>query len=107
MKLANYVTQEDVLELATKTGGAADREVAMAALQAKKSISENGLAPKEISEGEFKHSVEQALKAACWAREDVATVLILQPAILRRLDALRILLLAVLVLLVYIAYRLS
>ena len=107
MKLANFVTPEDILELATKTGSAADREVAWASLQAKKSIFKDGLAPKEISEGEFKHSVQQALKAACWAREDVAAVLILQSSVLRRLDALKRLLLAVIVLLVYIAYRLS
>jgi ribosome-binding protein aMBF1 (putative translation factor) len=107
MKLANYVTPEDVLELLAKEGDAVDREFASAALLAKKGSMENGLAPKEILEGEFKYSVQQGLKAAGWAREDAAAVLILQPSILRRLDALRRLLLLVLALLAYIAYRLS
>jgi len=59
-----------------------------------------------VAPGEFKYSVQQGLKAACFAREDAASILLIQPAILRRLDALKRLAWVAIGLIAYIAYRL-
>ena len=107
MNNAGYGNQQALLEQGAKTGSAADRAFYEAARQAKEGVKTYGLLPAEVAPGEFKYSVQQGLKAACFAREDAASILLIQPAILRRLDALKRLAWVAIGLLAYIAYRLS
>jgi len=90
-----------------KKSSAADRSFFTAGQQAHHSVKENGLLPRRNADGEFEYDLQQGLKAACHGREDVVAVLILQRDLLARLDRNHKLLLAALVLLVYIAYRLT
>lgn len=88
-------------------GSCADRDYFSAALTAKRSAESDGLFGVPDEEGMPKFTVQQGLKAACYGREDAAATLIIQYAILKRLDYTKHLLWLVIFLLAYIAYRLS
>lgn len=92
---------------AARNGSSADREFFEAGLAARRSVKEDGLMARRTENGDLRYSVQQGLRAACFAREDVAGSLILQRAILHRLDGLRKLAWLALGVLVYIAYRVS
>jgi hypothetical protein len=97
---------EKQMEIAKK-GSAADHDFFHAAQLAKTSAKENDLHPYRNENGELKYNVQQGLKAACYAREDIAAVLMIQQAVLRRLDRNRSLLWVTILLLAYIAYCVS
>ena len=62
-----------------------NRDFYGAALIAKHSAQQDELFPAISEYGETRYSVQQGLKAACHAREDVTAILIIQQALLRRL----------------------
>ena len=62
-----------------------------AALVAMRSAQQDELYPTIGEYGEIRYTVQQGLKAACHAREDVTAILIIQQAVLRRLQGLRVL----------------
>lgn len=90
-----------------KKASAAARDFFSAAQIARRSAKENGILPVRNEHGEFRYTMQQGLKAACHAREDIAATLQIQLAVLQRLDRNRNLLWAAIVLLGYVAYRLS
>lgn len=90
-----------------KKASAADRDFFGAAQSARRSVKQDELLPVRDQFGEFRYTVRQGLKAACYAREDAAATLELQRAVLRRLDRNQHLLWVSIALLAYIAYRLS
>jgi hypothetical protein len=97
---------ENHMEEAKKASAAA-RDFFGAAQIARHSARENGILPIPNKHGEFRHTIQQGLKTACHAREDVAAALQIQLAVLKRLDRNRNLLWVAIVLLGYVAYRLS
>lgn len=90
-----------------KKASAAARDFFGAAQIARRSAKENGILPVRNEHGEFRYTIQQGLKAACHAREDIVTTVHIQLAVLQRLDRNRNLLLVAIVLLGYVAYRLS
>lgn len=90
-----------------KKASAADRDFFGAAQIARRSAKENGILPVRDEHGEFRYTIQQGLKAACHAREDIAATVGIQLAILKRLDRNRNLLCVAIILLAYVAYRLS
>jgi hypothetical protein len=90
-----------------KKSSAADREFFAAAQYARHAAEQNGLLPARNQEGDYEYTPQQGLKAACHAREDAAATLVIQRALLHRLDRNRNLLWVAIALLVYVAYRLS
>lgn len=91
----------------TKKASAAAKDILNACQIARRSAKENGILPVRNEDGEFRWTIQQGLKAACHAREDVAATLLIQAAILRRLDRNRNLLWVGIIILGYVAYRLS
>jgi len=91
-------------ESAIKAGGTI-KELAVAAKMAKSSIESDGLMPTKGEYGEWTYTTEQGAKAACYAREDAATTLILQTVSLAHLRGIKRLLLGCVCLLAYIAYK--
>ena len=89
-----------------KKSSAADWSFFSAGQRARLSVKENGLIPQRNADGEFEYELQQGLKAACHGREDTVTVLVLQRDILVRMDRNYKLLVGILVLLLYVAYRL-
>lgn len=89
---------------AINTGGVM-RELAVAAKIAKSGIESDGLMPTKGEYGEWTYTAEQGAKAACYAREDAATTLILQAMSLAHLRRIRWLLWGCVCLLAYIAYK--
>ncbi|MDD5319410.1 MAG: hypothetical protein PHD43_02125 [Methylococcales bacterium] len=87
--------------------GSIDRDFFGAALTAKRFARQDGLHPSRDEYGEIYYTTEQGIKAACHAREDVTAILIIQQAVLRRLQGLRMLGWACVLLLCYIAFRIS
>jgi len=71
-----------------KRGGAGAELVAAVRL-ARQGRTEAGLDCEYTETGEAKFNVQQGLKAAVYAREDVAATLILQVKIIQRLDRLQ------------------
>ena len=86
---------------------AVDRVFFAAGRQAKRNAEENDLLPIRNEFGEHEYAVQQGLKAACHGREDTTAVLLLQRDLLLRLDRNRNLTWLAIMLLFYIAYRLS
>ncbi len=78
-----------------------------AALFAMRSAQQDELYPEVRKYGETRYTVQQGLKAACHARQDVASILAIQQAVLRRLQGLRVLAWVCLAILAYIAFRVS
>jgi hypothetical protein len=77
------------------------------ALVAMRSAQQDGLHPTFDEFGEPHYEAQQGLKAACQVREDAMATLLIQQAVLRRLQGLRVLAWVCLALLCYIAIRLS
>lgn len=90
-----------------KKASAAASDFFSAGQKARNSAKENGILPTRNEHGEFRYTVQQGLKAACHAREDVAAIAQIQLTILQRLDRNRNLLWIVIVFLFYIAFRIS
>lgn len=90
-----------------KTKNGASRDFFGAAQMAKRGSKQDDLMPYRDENGELRYTVEQGLKAACHAREEVCAILILQQSVLVRLDRNRNLLWAAIGLLLYLAFRLS
>lgn len=94
---------------AKKMGGAW-ADLADASLSARNSIKESGMWPTVDENGQEVYTLEQGAKAACHAREDAATTLILQKTQLDHLYGLsgvKRLLWVCIGLLTYIAYKLA
>lgn len=91
-------------ERAIKAGGAT-RELAVAGKIAKSGIESDGLMPTKSEYGEWTYTAEQGAMAACLAREDAATTLILQTMSLTHLHGIKRLLWVCVCLLAYIAYK--
>ena len=102
----DYVAAGARLEQA-KRNGPADRDFFEAAIVARRSIQESELLPYRNKQGEFEYELQQGLKAACHAREDVVAISVIQRALLKRLDVLKALLAVAIALLLYVAYRVS
>ena len=102
----DYAAAGQRLEQA-KRNGLADRDFFEAGLVARRSIQENELLPYRNEAGEFEYELQQGLKAACHAREDVVAISVIQRALLKRLDAVKALLVVAIALLLYVAYRVS
>ena len=94
---------------AIKKGGSR-ADLAKAAKFAKDSVKTDGLFPYLNDDGQHVYTPEQGAKAACYAREDVAAVLVLQKEQLDHLHSLsgvKGLLWVCTGLLAYIAYKLA
>lgn len=86
--------------------GSVNRDFFGAALFALEQAERQYLLPTRNNDQEIGYSKDQAITAACFARQDVATILVIQQAVLRRLQELRIIGWCGIGLLVFIAYRL-
>lgn len=91
-------------EKAINAGGVM-KELAVASKIAKSSLESDGLMPTKGEYGEWIYTAEQGAKAACYAREDAATTLILQGRTLVHLRWIKILLWVCVCLLAYITYK--
>ena len=90
-----------------RTESAAASDFYGAAVFAKRSAMADGLHPAIGPYGETRYTVQQGLKAASHTREDVAAILLIQHAILKRLDRLRMLAWICVAALGFICFRLS
>jgi hypothetical protein len=90
-----------------KHTSAAARVFFSAGQEARRQAKENGFLPARDNHGELRYTIQQGLKAACHAREDISANLQIQFAILQRLDRNRNLLFVIIILLAYVAFRLS
>ncbi|MCX7208553.1 MAG: hypothetical protein NT086_21755 [Proteobacteria bacterium] len=90
-----------------KKKNAAERDFAKAADFAKRQIQSDGLESEIMPYFKVRYTVAQGLKAAIHGREDGIATFVLQRDILIRLDGIKFLLWCVLVLLVFIAYKLA
>ena len=97
--------EKQITEAATKDS--VSRDFYGAALVAMRSAQQDELLPAISEYGETRYTAQQGLKAACHAREDVTAILIIQQAVLRRLQGLSVLAWACLAVLCYIAFRVS
>lgn len=88
-----------------KKKSAADRDFFEAALSARQSMKQDDLFPSRNENGELRYTVQQGLKAACYAREDIAVTTTIQRSILIRLDIIKSLLWVCAAILLYIAIR--
>ncbi|GFZ66706.1 hypothetical protein PSE10B_32280 [Pseudomonas amygdali pv. eriobotryae] len=84
-----------------------DKEIQKAFDLAKGWAARDGIHPSIDEDGQEHYRIQQALKAACHGREDTAALVIIQQSVLRRLEQLRVLAIIGLLLLAYIAQRLS
>lgn len=97
--------EKQIMEAAAKDS--VSRDFYGAALIAMCSAQQDELNPAISEYGETRYTAQQGLKAACHAREDVTAILIIQQAVLRRLQGLRLLAWVCLAVLCYIAVRVS
>lgn len=97
--------EKQIKEAAAKDS--VSRDFYGAALVAMHSAQQDELFPAISEYGETRYTAQQGLKAACHAREDVTAILIIQQAVLRRLQGLRVLAWACLAVLCYIAVRVT
>lgn len=97
--------EKQIAEAAAKNS--VSRDFYGAALVAMRSAQQDELYPAIGKYGEIRYNVQQGLKAACHAREDVTSILLIQQAVLRRLQSIRMLAWACLAVLCYIAVRVS
>ena len=86
---------------------AAHRVFFSATKEARYQARDNGILPGRNEDGDYWYEVQQGLKAACHGREDISATLQIQLAVLQRLDRNRNILWVVIILLAYVAYRLS
>ncbi len=86
---------------------AAAKDFYGAAISAKLSLKSDDLLPYRNEDGEPTYSANQGAKAACFAREEVSSILQLQLPILERLDGIDSLVKVCLVVLIYIAYKVT
>lgn len=93
-------------ELAIHSGDA-DKDFINALHCARKVATNDGLEPEFLEHGVAKYADHQAAKAACLGREDAAASAVLQLAVLRRLDRNRSYMSVIILLLIYIAAKLS
>jgi hypothetical protein len=70
-------------------------------------MKQDDLFPHRDENGEMRYTVRQGLKAACYAREDIAATATIQRLILVRLDGIKFLLWLCATMLTYIAIRIS
>ena len=87
--------------------GSVNRDWFGAAHSAAQWAKQDDLHPAIDEYGESRYTIQQGLKAACHGREDIAAILVIQHALLRRLQGLRVLGWACFAVLCYIAIRLS
>lgn len=99
-----YATEQ---RKAANMKGATERSFAEAAEFARNQIKSDGLEGEIRPYCEVRYTVAQGLKAAVFGREDGIITLALQRDILLRLDAIKSLLWVVVVLLGFIAYKVS
>ena len=78
-----------------------------AALDARKLVKNDGFFPSYNENGVSRYSIQQGLRATCHTREDVVAISKLQLSILQRLDDIKSLSYLCVVLLGYIAYKIS
>lgn len=97
--------EKQITEAATKDS--VSQDFYGAALVAMRSAQQDELLPAISEYVETRYTAQQGLKAACHAREDVTAILIIQQAVLRRLQGLSVLAWACLAVLCYIAFRVS
>lgn len=97
---------EKLMGKAKKTSAAA-KVFFSAGQEARRQAKEHGILPVRDEHGEYRYTIQQGLKAACHAREDISGTLQIQFAILQRLDRNRNLLFVIIILLGYVAYRLT
>lgn len=90
-----------------KKGSEADYTFFSAAQQARQSMLRNNLIPFRMEFGTLDYSEYQARTATVHAREDIVSITIIQLALLKRLDRNRNYLAAILILLIYVAVRLT
>ena len=83
------------------------RDFYSAGLTALQSMRTDELNPSISKYGEVRYSVQQGLKAACHTRQDVTAALIIQQSVLNRLQELKSLAWVCILILIYIAYRIS
>lgn len=86
-------------------GGSAAFDFYGAGLKSRASVKDLGLWPGFDEDGNEKYTVRQGIKAACVAKEDVGGILIIQLALLKRLDLISSMLMVVIGLLAFIAYK--
>ena len=87
--------------------GSANRDFYGAALFAQRNAQKHDLLPRRNADGEMGYTTEQSVTASCFTRHDIVAILAIQLSILKRLQGLRFLAWSCLILLGYIAYRLS
>lgn len=93
--------------IAAAKGGSVAQDFYGAGLTAMRAATQDGLDPGIDEYGESRYTAQQAFKAACHAREDVTAILLIQQAVLRRLQGLRLLAWVCLAALCYIVVRVS
>jgi len=98
------LTKKNYTSLVKK--GSVNRDFFGAALYALEQAERQYLLPTRNRDAEIGYSKEQAITAACFARQDVATILVIQQSVLRRLQELRVISWCGIGLLAFIAYRL-
>lgn len=91
----------------TASKNSVNRDFYGAVLAAKRSARHDGFYPESDEYGELHYTESQGIKAACHTREDVTAILIIQQSLLRRLETLYVLGSTCVLLLGYIAYRVS
>ena len=87
--------------------GSVNRDFFGAALFALEQAERQQLLPQRNEDLEMRYTADQAVTAACFARQDVVATLVIQQAILRRLQGLKLIGYACIALLAFIAYRLA
>jgi hypothetical protein len=102
---ADSFAEKQISDAAAK--GAVNRDFYGAALFALRSARQDEILPAIGEYGESKYTVQQGLKAACHARQDVTAILAIQMSLLQRLQGLRVLAWVCMGFLAYIAYRVS
>jgi hypothetical protein len=99
--------REKKLIEATKNRNGAERDFAKALLAAHQGMVQDGLVPERTQEMETRYTTQQGLMAAAHGRQDAAATLLIQYAVLHRLDSLRQLAWVAIGLLTYIAIRVT
>jgi hypothetical protein len=87
--------------------GSVNRDFFGAALFALEQAERQWLLPQRNEDHEIRYTTDQAVTSACFARQGIVAILVIQQALLRRLQVLKLLGFACLALLGFIAYRLA
>lgn len=99
---ANFIDEQ-----VAKNGSYGLKQVMRASKMAATYAENDGLHPVQEEHGEFRYRVQQGLRAACVGREDAAATLILMQTALDNQRTIKRLLWVGVLLLAWIAYRLS